>query len=68
MKNFKLFTIFVFVVIVIGFNACHEETPIENPNNPPTENPQDYETGVIINGVKWAKRNVGTKNTFVPSI
>ena len=59
----KVVAIAICLAGVATFSGCDkEENPIENPNNPPTEDP------VVINGVRWAKRNVGTKNTFVPSV
>lgn len=61
------------------FNSCNEDdTPLpnvtENPDpNTPTEpsepldpfDPLIYDEGVVINGVKWATRNVGVPGRFV---
>jgi len=57
MKNLKLFLSAAFMAVVV-FSACE---PKDDPNKPPVEK----EGGVIINGVCWAKCNVGTFGTFV---
>jgi uncharacterized protein (TIGR02145 family) len=49
-KIISLFSIVILATIL--FNACDKD-------------PLTYDEGVVINGVKWATRNIGTAGTFV---
>jgi len=54
-KIFYLFSVAIFATIL--FNACGQK---KSSGNTPTT-----DEGVVINGVKWATRNVGSTGTFV---
>jgi len=43
------------------FSGCKKEDPIENE---PPKDPLTYDEGVVINGVKWATRNVDKPGIF----
>ena len=58
-NNFFSFCLLLVMGITVAmFNSCGED---DNDNK---KDPLIYDEGVIINGVKWATRNVATLGTF----
>jgi len=49
----------VFCTATIVFSSCDKD------DEPKFVDPLTHDEGVVINGVKWATRNVGTSGTFV---
>ena len=58
----------------IVFNSCGDENndPTQEQNNNPKDDPKDdpkdpltYDEGVVINGIRWATRNVASHGKFV---
>jgi len=60
MKTVNFFSLYIFLVLGVAtviFNSCGKDD--EHPKDPLT-----YDVGVLINGVKWATRNVDKQGTF----
>ena len=52
--------LFFTTILLLGFTACSREDIT-------TEFPDDVTNGIVINGVRWATRNVDTPGTFTNS-
>jgi uncharacterized protein (TIGR02145 family) len=46
-------------MVIVFFNSCGKG------NTEPPPDPRTYDKGVVINGIKWATRNVDAPGTFV---
>ena len=57
----KFFKIFFVIAILCCCLGCKKEKDSNGSDN-------NYERGVVINGVKWATRNVGAPGTFASSL
>jgi uncharacterized protein (TIGR02145 family) len=56
----KKLIFFLALATVANLVSCSDD----DNNKPLTEDPLTYDKGVVINGVKWATRNVGAPGTF----
>ena len=60
-SSFKFFSFWLLIVLgtaTVVFNSCGKDDESE-------KDPNTTDKGIVINGVKWATRNVGAPGTFV---
>ena len=61
--NKNILTILTIVLAAISFTSCGDRIVVDIERYVPYI-PDDVTRGVVINGVRWATRNVGTPGTF----
>ena len=77
MKSSKLTTLLILIASIAFFASCDNDNDSDDdyPNYPPIENPGNgnegigeptatTDPGVVINGIRWATRNVNAPGTF----
>ena len=57
-RKFKFLRFWLLLVLPAVFSSCSKD-------NDSKHDPLTFDNGVVINGVKWATRNVNTPGTFV---